>query len=244
MKCDRLLLLMTTGLAFACAEDVDSESIRTSGMYANYEAVAHGDGETDIIAEIRVGGDDGTFVELTGEDELTAMTEDDDVVLRHHEQGNRHSYRGTLDGDEEGMEIQIALTRGGEDDDAVDSYATLPAPFEAELEDPDEDEIQRGTDVKIVWDNEGSGSMKWYVQGDCVKPDNGSADDDGSLSIAAKDIDVWESDKGESCEVKVILDRVSQGETDSEMGEGGKFLAIQRREVTFTSTPADDEAED
>ena len=234
------LALSTLG----CAEDVDSEDIRTSGMYAIFEAVADGSGETTISAQLRVGGDDGTFVELTGQDELTASTEDDDMVLRHDNSGNRHYYEGSLDGDEEGLEIQIAFSRGDEDDDAPDSYASLPAPFEASLEDEDAEYIHRGNDVFIVWDNEASGRMEWSLEGDCVKSESGSTNDDGSLTIDAEDIEVWETDRGEACDVTVTLDRIEEGETDSAFEEGGEFYAIQRRTVTFNSMPSDDELED
>jgi hypothetical protein len=244
MKLKQSLIFVGACLTLACNEDVDSEDIRTHGMYAIYEAVADGSGETEIVTQLRVGGDNGTFVELSGEDELTAMTEDEDVVLRHKNSGNKHYYEGSLDGDYEGLEIQIALTRGGNDDDAVDSFAELPAPFDAALEDEKAEYVLRESDVSIIWDNEASGKMEWSLEGDCIKSASGSTNDDGSLTLKAEDIEVWESDKGEACDVTVTLDRVSDGETDSAFGDGGEFKAIQRRTVTFNSMPAEGEVDD
>lgn len=244
MKLNHVTLLMGAWACLACAEDVDSSAIRTRGMYANYEAVAVGNGETKITAELRVGGDNGTFVELIGDDELTALTDDQDEILRHRNTGNRHYYDGTIDGDDEGLEIQIAFTRGEDDDDAIDSFARLPAPFDADLEDPDENKIERGNDVFIVWDPDANGDMKWSLEGDCIKLQSGSTNDDGSLTIDSDDVEVWQSNVGESCKVTVTLDRVKKGTTDAEFEEGGEFRAIQRRTVTFTSTPADDESDE
>lgn len=231
-------------LSLGCAEDVGSENIRTQGMYAKYTAIASGNGETSITAELRVGGNNGTFVQLGGEDELSASSEDDDVVLAHDSVGDRHYYEGDLEGDAEGLEIQVAFTRGEDFDDAVDSFAELPAPFEAELEDPDADAISRDEDVAVVWDNETSGTMKWTVEGDCIETESGTTSDDGTLVIEAEDIEVWDLDAGESCEVTITLDRVEEGDVDPTFEEGGKFVAIQRRTVTFTSTPGEDEEED
>src|SRR6187551_804100 len=143
MKLNRIVLFASAGLSLACAEDVDSAAIRTEGMYAIYEAVADGSGETAISTQLRVGGDNGTFVELTAEDELTASTDNDSTVLSHRGTGNRHYYDGTIEGDEGGLEIQIALARGEDNDDALDSLGSLPEPFEADLEDPESDEIER-----------------------------------------------------------------------------------------------------
>ncbi len=244
MKLRHTLVFMIAGLSFGCAEDVDSTDIRTGGMYAIYEAVSDGSGETDISAQLRVGGDDGTFIELKADDELTVTTDEDEATLRHIEKGNRHYYESTIDGDEGGLEIQIALSRGDLDDDAPDSFATLPKPFEAALEDKDLKDILRGNDVFIVWDNEANGKMEWSLEGDCVKSESGSTDDDGSLTIKAEDVEVWESDQGEACDVTVTLDRIKKGETDTTFEEGGEFYAIQRRSVTFSSMPADDEVAD
>lgn len=241
MKLNYLTLFAGAVACLACAEDVDSSAIRTEGMYAIYVAVAEGDGETSITTQLRVGGDDGTYVELTGADELTALTDDQEKILKHRNSGSQHYYDGTIDGDEEGLEIQITFTRGDEDDDALDSFAQLPAPFEADLEDPDKNKIARGKDVFVVWDNAAKGSMKWSLEGDCIKIANGSTSDDGSLTIDSEEIEVWQSDVGETCKVTLTLDRVNDGTTDSAFEEGGEFRAIQRRTVVFTSTPADDE---
>lgn len=241
MNLKRALLIAGGTMSLACAEDVGSENIRTQGMYASYEAVAVGDGSTQVTAELRVGGDNGTFVELNAEDELFAIAADDDFELRHSSAGNQHRYKATLPDDSEDFEIQIAFSRGEDFDDAVDSWAKMPAPFEAEMEDPDVESYARGQEVSIVWDNEGSGTMQWHLDGECVQIESGSTDDDGTLTIDGDEIEVWESDAGEDCEVTVTLERQRKGSVDPTFEEGGEFRTIQRRTVQFRSTPGDDE---
>jgi len=241
MNLRKILLIVGGTTSLACAEVVGSDNIRTQGMYANYQALAEGDGSTQITAELRVGGDNGTYVELNDEDELWAITDDDEVRLRHESTGNQHRYETSLPNDTEDFEIQIAFSRGENFDDASDSSAKMPAPFEAELEDPEDESYERGQDVSIVWDNDQSGSMAWSLEGDCVKLASGSTDDDGSLTIDGSKIEVWDTDAGEECEVTIILERVRKGSVDPTFEEGGEFRAIARRSVSFISTPGKDE---
>lgn len=244
MKYLKLGLLLTGALgSLSCSEDVDSEAIRTEGMYANYEAIASGDGSTELTCSLRVGGDNGTFVELTGDDQLTAITERETRLLSKRSNGNRHFYEAALDGDSGGLVIQVSFTRGDVDDDATESFATLPEPFAPALAEDMPAEVQRGNDVTITWDNEGTGDMEWSLNGDCVFLDFGSTDDNGTVTISAEDIKVTGTDEGETCEVEVTLERISRGSTDPTFEEGGRFVAIQQRVVTFTSTPAPEELE-
>jgi len=53
-------------------EEVNSDSIRTTGLYADILALASGDGETLVRVELAVGGDNGTTVNLAGDDDLVA----------------------------------------------------------------------------------------------------------------------------------------------------------------------------
>lgn len=234
-------LVLTGSLLSGCVkEDVDSDAIRTKGMYADYSALAVGNGDTVVTAQLTVGGDNGTIVKLVDEDELEATVGDE--TKRLGAINNRERYRGTFSTDDGGTEITISFLRGDEDENAPDSFATLPDKFDLSID--GDTEIQRGTAVDISWDPEGSGSVSWSVEGDCVWSESGSTNDDGAATIAAEDIRVQNLDKGETCDVTVTVDRVSTGTVDPEFEEGGRFRAIQRRTATFTSTPNPDEFED
>ena len=234
-------LILFSAFVFGCSEDVGSEDVRTGGLYAKYEAVSYGEGTTELEAQIRVGGDSGTWVQLNNGEKLEVSIPDETITLKHDEQGDRHYYRGEL-GTDKSVEINVALLRTDADIDAPDSKATLPVPFAAQFVNIDQgDDVQRGNSIKIEWNNTSSGKMNWELDGSCIWSESGTTNDDGSLTIAADSIEVQNLDKGDSCEVTVTLERANKGSVDSEFGSGGEFRAYQRRNVQFVSTPADDE---
>lgn len=227
---------------FGCSEDIDSDDVRTSGFYADFSALATGNGSTTVSARLKTGGENSnTFADLQAPDTLVASTDDEDVTMSRRGSGNRAAYEAVFDTDEAGTEFNIAFLRGDLDDDAPDSQVTLPDPFTPSFEDIDRgDEVERGTRVDVLWDNDASGQMSWSVEGDCVWSESGTVDDDGSLSLADDDIRVQSLNEGEDCEVTITLERRSKGTTDAAFG-GGKFEAVQRRTLTFVSTPSEDE---
>lgn len=237
-----LALLTASAPQLGCSEDVDSEDVRTSGFYAEFEALALGDGTTEVSARLKIGGkNSNTFADLTGEDTLIAFTDDDEVTMRRSGSGNRSPYEAEFDTEKGGTEFTVNFDRGSFDDSAPDSMATLPKPFALSLTDLEEgDEIVRGNDVSLEWDDNASGTLNWEIEGDCIWSEDGTAADDGDLVIDSSDVRVQSLDEGESCEVTVTLERVNEGSVDGGY-DGGKFNAVQRRSIRFTSTPADDE---
>lgn len=224
-----------------CAEDVGSENVRTGGLYAKYEALCSGNGTTEVEGQLRVGGKNGTWVQLNNGETLVASTPDDSVTLEHEERGDKHFYLGNLNG-EESVNINVALNRTEEDVDAPDSNVLLPEPFAADFDEFDQDDlIPRGNDIVVIWSNEASGDMNWEISGSCIWTESGSTNDDGALTIKAEDVRVQDLDIGEDCEVTVTLERINEGDVDSEFGEGGEIVGIQRRAISYISTPAEDE---
>lgn len=237
-----ITLALASSTLAACGEDVGSSAIRTKGIYANFEAVATGDGSTDFTAELRVGGDDGTFVELDGEDTLTASFDEDSKQMTKNSANTRHRYSAGFGEETGGALLNISFNRGSEDDDATDSVALLPEPYALTFVDIDEDDsVQRGNDIAIEWSNEDPGDMYWSIEGSCIWTESGTTSDDKEFTISAEKIRVQSTDEGEDCDVTVTLERINAGDTDPKFEEGGSFEAIQRRAIQFVSTPADDE---
>jgi hypothetical protein len=221
-------------LPLACAEDVGSSSVRTKGLYAKYQAVATGNGKTQIVAELRVGGDNGTYLFLEPPDTLSASNKDKTVTLKEKANGEEHTYLGTLPGDEEGLEIQIDFDRGEAAENAPDSTVRLPAPFQLDL--VGSADIERGNSVSLKW-GKASGILNWEATGSCVKTASGTAADSGALTLEASDIEAWSSDEKKACEVTVTLERTKKGSVDAAFKQGGQFVATQRRTVSFNSLP-------
>jgi hypothetical protein len=233
-SCVLALVLLPAGLGCSL-EEVDSDAIRTKGIYAEMLAIAPGDGQTLVRVNLTVGGNSGTRVHLTGNDTLVAEAGDDVQELGRRGSGQ---YEVSLVG-EASRDITVRLERG-EEDDAAQGTAPLPEPFGMRLETASAGGINRSTPAIVSWQDPSldDASLDWSLDGDCIWPDSGVTPDDGVMTLQTDSVQVRPTHVGEECEVRLTLDRVIQGEVDSLFVPGSSFRAIQRRAVTFVSTPA------
>lgn len=228
----RFAFLPLALFAFACTESVESEDIRTTGIYPEIEVVATGNGKSKVTVALKTGGSSSnTFLELTGKDTLEVTVGDETKEM--DKSGN--DYIASFDTDEGGTEFIVALLRGDEDDSAPASTVTLPDPFDMTI---DTTEASRADDaVPYSWEPAGGGNIGWHLEGDCIKTDSGSTPDDGSNEIGAGDIDTFDSDKDKTCTVDLELDRAQKGTIDDAFTEGGSIVAKHVRSASFTSAP-------
>ena len=242
----RAALLSVNLMALGCAEDVDSSDIRTAGMHPIYRTLSTGNGKTLVTGELRVGGDDGTFVVLKAGDRLSATASDAEKPMTAIDDGLRYATEFPIDAG--GTVINVAFTR---DDSAGDgnssgpnSSVVLPEQFTLRLANLEEGApIQRGTPIDIQWDPPAAGDVSWEVDGNCLWSSSGKTRDSGAFKIPANEIEVTGTDEGETCEVTITIDRTNEGTVDPIFNkEGGSIRATQRRTIRFTSTPAPDEA--
>jgi hypothetical protein len=232
----RFILLPAALLALGCTESVESTDIRTTGIYPEIEVTADGSGDSEVRVWLKVGGDDSnTFLQLTGKDTLE-VTVDGDTKTMDKSGDESAPYRTSFAVDAEGTEFSIAFLRGGEDDDAPASTVVMPAPFEMML---GATEASRADDdLEYTWDPPGdSGNLSWHWNGPCVKLGSGSTPDDGTNTIAAGDIETFDSDKEETCTVQLELSRSQSGDIDPAFTEGGSVVAKHIRNDVFTSVP-------
>lgn len=233
-----LVALSALSGAFAlvgCASDVGSHEVKTSRIRADIEVLSSGAGTTQVTTVLREGNSATTYLYLTNEDELTATIGDDSQVLSEKERGDFHEYEAEFSGDD-AVEVTVDFNRGEEDDDALGSTVTLPEPFFLSFADiEDDDDVMRGTDVTVGWDNEAAGRVKWSVEGDCIRSSEGETTDDGAFTIPAEEIEGSGTDD-ESCTVTVRVERKTEGSLASEFNKGG-IVGIQRRAITFYSLP-------
>ena len=227
-------VLLLAGVAGCTLEEVDSDAIRTQGLYADILAIAPGDGSTLVRTELTVGGASGTKVELVGEDALVAEAGDVVETLSRSAAGR---YEEWLPSDAAGL-ISVRLERGPGDDPGGGS-AELPEPFAMELETDDSVGINRSTPVVVLWEaSAAGGNIDWAVEGRCIWEDSGTTPDDGALTLAPEHVRVRPTKNGDDCEVLLTLERSALGEVERVFVPGSRFRAQQRRGVTFVSTPA------
>ncbi|HKO94332.1 MAG TPA: hypothetical protein VJU61_24430, partial [Polyangiaceae bacterium] len=181
-----------------------------------------------------VGGASGTKVHLVGEDVLVAEAGD---AVEDLSRSGRGRYEEWLPGDAAGP-ISVRLERGPGDDPGGGS-AQLPAPFAMALETDDSVGINRSTPVVVVWDaGEEGASIDWAVEGRCIWADSGTTTDDGAFTLTPEHVRVRPTKTGDDCEVQVTLERGGAGDVDPVFVPGSRFRALQRRGLSFVSTPA------
>jgi hypothetical protein len=226
-------------LSFACGigctlEEVDSDAIRSQGLYAEMLAIAPGSGDTLVRVNLTVGGNSGTRVRLAGEDVLVAEAGEEPVELARSAAGR---YEETLPG-EASRDITVRLERGPEDD-AVQGSVLLPAPFAMQIETPTEGGVDRSTALIVSWQEPSpeDTNIEWSVEGDCIWSDSGVTPDDGVMTLAPEHVKVKTTHAGEQCAVRLTFDRETTGDVDPLFVPGSNFRGVQRRAVTFVSKP-------
>jgi hypothetical protein len=240
-----LSLQHIAGSLIACAilvsgcslEDVDSDAIRTRGMFADILALAPGDGSTLVRVDLSVGGDNGTSINLVAPDSLEAQAGEVSQILSRSGDGR---YEQRIPG-ESAAEVSVRLLRGSQDEPAGGS-AFLPAPFVMVLENDAAQAVSRDRALRLAWDPPVAGqSILWSVSGRCIWSESGITPDDGSLTLPAESLRVRGTQQGEVCDVQLTLDRSNAGTVEPVLLPGSGFRAVQRRGVKFVSTPAGSE---
>lgn len=225
-------------LSVAACETLDSADLRTSGVYAEIEVEAHGDGQSIVRTTLRPGGDSSnTYLELTAGDRLlaTAQAQTKTMVASRNVWDEVH-YLAAFSRDEADTEFRVAFERPSENgEDADDSTVSLPEPFRltspraGALVVPGEDR------VRITWDRAAGDPVEVRLEGDCIWPfERVIHDDRGGLVVQPGDL---EAHGEESCRVEVTVARVRRGELDSNFGEGGRIEARQIRRTWLVVRP-------
>ena len=223
----RPALLPLALLSFACSESVESEDVRTSGIYPEIEVRATGNGSSRVEVRLKVGGSNSnTTLDLTGEDRLEATVDGETKRL----DGDGDTYRATFPVDAEGTEFTITFNRGEADDGAPAAVSSLPA-----LDSLGESEAPRRYDLDYTGSPlQRQHGLEWMALHQVERRQHAG---DGEATIAAGSIETFDSDKDESCTVDLTLTRKRNGSIDGAFTEGGRIVALQVRKDSFTSTP-------
>ncbi|HEY5959398.1 MAG TPA: hypothetical protein VIV60_22725 [Polyangiaceae bacterium] len=244
-----LLAILAFGFMACNDEKVESEDIRTSGIYAAFHVLATGNDKTTATSELRVGGDSGTIIILTGEDKLVCtatVPELAPTTKTLSKDGNE--YKATFSGDAASTQFLFAFNRSDEDETAPDSHVVLPDPFTISGVAPT-DEISRAASLSVTWDpSETKDATTWSLDGDCLFKSDGTVPDDGALTLSGSDFNSTPSaddaaKAGDSakanCTATLCIEKKRHGTLDPAFAreEGGVIDAIQRRCTQFISTP-------
>ena len=228
--------LVLCSMLAACTT-VDSDNILTSGMYADISARASGDGTTTVSATLFLEDPlELNFVELTGDDQLVAIFEDQTRVMTETNILNIVSHHATFQADFEGDEFVVDLQRTV-DNGAPESIATLPAPFDIV---PPPQSISRSAALDLDWQPANTADlMSWSASGDCIELAGSSIpDDSGAVTLGPNTLQKRQGQQiADTCTVTVEITRSRLGVLDRNYGEGGEVTGEQFRRVTFTSTP-------
>lgn len=226
--------LATIGLAaLAACTDISSEDITTDGVYADLSVTARGDGTSQAFAVLKAGGNSTTYVELTGDDQLTATLGDDTRDMEPYELLDWHGYQASFDLAPVDEDYVISFVRSS-DGGAPHSMIRLPAELAL---DPAPD-ISRAADWSITWGPTADEEILVEVTGDCFVPFYDTLDDDpGTYTLTAGSLEPHEDEVDATCDAEVRIHRRRPGTVDPGYGEGGTAWGVQERATTVACTP-------
>ena len=236
--------VIAVGIIGCNSESIDSEDVRTSGIWAMMKVEARDDGRSRVVVELNAGGELGTNVELTDSEYLEVeaagivkqMNKDDDLFDIDYQ-----VYMDTVESD---TLFRVSFYRSS-GENIVNSTVRLPASFS--ITSP-LDEAQFGLDenVSLVWTPERSDQniqLDSFIS--CTTSDGNTTSTSQSISIADTgnyNYDISSNaefgngtvglDVNAGCELTLTLVRQSSGAIDPAFDEGGSFKAYQTRKVS------------
>ena len=229
-------LSLSAALA-ACTEPVKSGEVYTDEIDATFTVMCDGELSTISATLILEGGYPLTYVELEGDDSLTATAGGQSKELNTVTIGDSIVYTAALPVTEADEPFVLALERSI-DGGAPDTTVSLPAPFSISSPQEGASFSRSGEELVINWDlaNDGD-TMTVTVEGDCIEDWSESlSEDPGSLTIGAGELVALDGQEAETCDLTVGVSRMREGELDPAYA-GGLIHAMQVRAVTLTAAP-------
>lgn len=228
-----------TLLPLVACESVESKDIGTDAMSAQIEVISADGASTRVHTTLRVGGlTSNTYVELTGDDQLTADDGSGAIEMSYLSIGDYWTYIADFSVAAADTPFTVALVRSL-DGGAPASTASLTAPFA--LTAPAEATVfSRASDpITVTWDSSGTDdSMVVRLSSDCtLSATQEVAGDPGTYTFEVGSYEVADGSEAESCEGTLTVERRRAGVLDEAFGEGGEVYAAHRREVKIRLDP-------
>jgi len=250
----KLLLNLPLLMVVAC-ESVDSDDIRTSGIYASINVEANGNGNTLVKTRLTVGGVlSNTDLELEQGDQLVASASGGaSFVMREDKEFlGGVEYKATFLFDTENTRFNVEFNRPS-GVSAPDSFVIMPAPVS--LVTPTVGQtFKRSENISISWTPVSNNMSKIKVyssRASCTDAngqiitqslnsnsvqfefDPGGVTRVASSYIAARAL----SDPAASCVVSLRIVRTQKGVIDRAFGEGGRISANRSDTVDIRVVP-------
>ena len=230
---------LLTLLPIVACESVESKDIGTDAMSAEIEVISSDGASTRVNTTLRVGGlTSNTYVELTGDDQLTADDGSGAIEMSYLSIGDYWTYIADFSVAAGDTPFTVALVRSL-DGGAPSSTASMPAPFDLTAP-ADAAVFSRASDpITVTWDPSASADgMVVRLSSDCtLESTQDVAGDPGTYTFEVGSYEVADGSEAESCEGTVTVERRRAGTLDEAFGEGGEVYAAQRREVKIRLDP-------
>ncbi len=240
-------LLASLGFISGC-DKVDSEDIRTSGMFADFYVSASTNNQTRVLAGLRTGtGLFADWIILSPGDTLKASIEETSQTLLRN---SGDKYETTFDVNAGGSDVFIAFERSN-DVDAPNSWISVPASFN--LDAPDANHVfTSGEDISISWTPAVSDKeIEILIFGSCT---SNATNEQLSFrwDITIADVGIYtvpvdsvlnaqgrqvQFDTDINCPATLILERQNFGTVDPNFGQGGVISATQSRRINIIFDP-------
>ena len=248
-------LLVFPLLILSACESVDSDDVRTSGLFASYKVEAHGGGNTRIRARFRVGGPfSNTNLKLKGGDQLVVSANGSSVVMRKDSEFlGGTEYKANFVFDTENTEFVIAFNRST-GTSAPNSYVNMPAPVNFTSPVAGQT-FSRSSMIEIAWTpvSNNMSSIRVHSLGvDCLSS-NGEVIDRASSNLSSDEFMLDPGgtsrvastylsaavldDPGATCVMTLQVIREQKGVLDSAFGEGGGISAKRYDTVEINVVP-------
>lgn len=231
----RLLVATFAVTLWGCScETVDSSGVKTSGLYADLEAEATGDGRTRLKASLKLGQGSLTFLELAEGDTLIASSGGTDRTMSRTSLFGATWYQADFSGDAADTAFNIALQRTA-DTSAPSSTVTLPPPFTVAA--ASTEASRSGGLLRVTWQPTGTGNgPRLSASGSCIESLSEIALDDTGV-VDLPPFRARQDENNTTCPVTITLERRREGSVDPAYGKGGAFVAKVSRKLTVSSTP-------
>jgi hypothetical protein len=221
--------------AAACGTQ-QSGSLLTRGMSADVTASSDGT-MTTVTAELFAGTPDQLiFVKLSDGDQLTARRGSELQSMVETQLVTIVGYTAIFNGGGNGDTFTVDFQRNI-DEGAPASSATLPPPFAIA---PPPATQSRAQMMSITWSPLSSDQMSYQLDGSCIESVTGTASGSSAtaLVIPAGTLRKLEGTTiPDTCSATLTFHRTRPGALDPAFGEGGRVIAEQVRQATFTTTP-------